>query len=71
MRAQEYYYNQFKRKEQKNNALTKSFGPYVNCPKCGLFMKVDSEGKSGERQITVKVECSKCGFKEYGLKIDY
>ena len=66
-----YYDNPFKRENQKINALFKNFGPYVNCIKCGAFLKIDSEGKSGERQITVKVECSKCGFKEYGLKIDY
>ena len=66
-----YYDNQFKRKDQKINALLKNFGPYEKCQKCGSFMKVDSEGKSGERQITVKVECSKCGFEEFGLKIDY
>ena len=67
----EFYDNQFKRKDQKINALIKNFGPYANCIKCGAFLKIDSEGISGERQITVKVECSKCGFKEYGLKIDY
>ena len=71
MYKQPYYYNQFKRKDQKINALIKSFGPYVNCPKCGAFLKIDSKGISGERQITVKVKCSKCGFDEYGLKIDY
>lgn len=67
----EYYYNQFKRKNQKKNALTKSFGPYGKCPECGAFLKIDHEGKSGERQITVKVKCSKCGFEEHGLRIDY
>ena len=68
---EEYYDEPYKTRDQKINALLKNFGPYEKCPKCGAFLKVDSEGKSGARQITVKVECSKCGFKEYGLKIDY
>ena len=67
----DYYDNPFKREDQKINALIKNFGPYFNCIKCGAFLKIDSEGISEERQITVKVECSKCGFKEDGLKIDY
>ena len=73
-RAQEYYGDRYvsrKRREERINSLTKSFGPYVNCPTCGAFLKIDSEGLSGDRQITVKVKCSKCGFDEYGLKIDY
>ena len=68
---EEYYGESYKPRDQKINALLKNFGPYVNCPKCGSFLKVDSEGKSGARQITVKVKCSKCGFEEYGLRIDY
>ena len=71
MRAHGDIYVSRKRREDRINSLTKYFGPYEKCPKCGSFLKVDSEGKSGERQITVKVECSKCGFEEFGLKIDY
>jgi len=68
---EEYYGKPYKPKEMKINLLKKNFGTHVNCPNCGSFMKVDYERKSGWRQITVKVECVKCGFKEYGLKIDW
>ena len=67
----DYYDNPFKRNDQKINALRDNFGSHVNCPDCGAFMNVGNEGKSGERQITVMVKCSKCGFEEYGLRIDY
>lgn len=71
---EEYYGEEYvsrKRRKERINHLTKNFGPYVNCPECGAFLKIDSEGLSGARQINVKVKCSKCGFEEHGLKIDY
>ena len=71
---EEYYGEEYvprKRRKENINHLTDKFGPYVNCPECGAFLKIDSEGSSGERQISVKVKCSKCGFEEDSLKINY
>lgn len=60
------------------NDVIKNFGEYVKCPDCAAFMTTKTQNTHthiGLRElpdhIHVSVHCKKCGFEQYGLRIDY